>query len=173
MEMENKFRDLLKGKLLPAVLSIVLGIVIIIARRAALDLLVKIVGGLILAGGVVFAVLNLVRPERSANLKADLICSVLAVLFGIVLIVCAPSVVDFFPIMMGIFLILNGLSHLAEAGADQENRLIAGILGVAIIVLGVLIVMRPGFIADAIMIFIGIAFVVNGIFDIVMVRRVS
>ena len=53
MEMENKFRDLLKGKLLPAVLSIVLGIVIIIARRAALDLLVKIVGGLILAGGAV------------------------------------------------------------------------------------------------------------------------
>ena len=47
-------RELMKQKLVPAVLSIALGIVIIIARRAALDLLIKIIGGLIIAGGVAY-----------------------------------------------------------------------------------------------------------------------
>ena len=44
--MEYRVKQLLKGKLVPAVLSIVLGIVIIIARRAAVDLLVPGAGEL-------------------------------------------------------------------------------------------------------------------------------
>ncbi len=171
--LEYRFRELLRNKLMSAVMSVALGIVIIIARRAALDLLVKIIGGLILAGGVAFAAIDLIRPETATNLKMDLTVSGLAVLAGIILITCAEGIVDFFPTMMGVFLILNGLSHLAVAGTDSENRILAGILGVAIIILGLLIVMRPGFIADAIMVFIGASFVVNGIFDLVMVKRVS
>ena len=49
---------------------------------------------------------------------------------------------------------------------------IALITGIVTIVLGVLIVMRPGIIADAIMIFIGASFLVNGIFDLLMMKRV-
>ena len=173
LTLEYRFRELLRNKIMSAVLSIALGIVIIIARRAALDLLVKIIGGLILAGGVAFAAIDLIRPETATNLKMDLTVSGLAVLAGIILITCAEGIVDFFPTMMGVFLILNGLSHLAVAGTDSENRILAGILGVAIIILGLLIIMRPGFIADAIMVFIGASFVVNGIFDLVMVKRVS
>ena len=58
-------------------------------------------------------------------------------------------------------------------GADKENRIIDIVLGVIIIVLGVLIVMRPGIIADAIMIFIGASFLVNGLFDLFMMKRVN
>ena len=35
--MKENIRTLMKGKLIPAILSIVLGIVLIVARRAALD----------------------------------------------------------------------------------------------------------------------------------------
>jgi len=171
--MEYKIREQLKNKTVVAVLSIALGIIIIIARRAALDLIVKIIGGLVLTGGVAFAAINLIRPETSNNLKMDLITSGIAALAGIILITCASGIVDFFPIMMGIFLILNGLSHLAVAGTDPENRIIAGIMGIVTIILGVLIVMRPGVIADMVMIFIGASFLVNGVFDLLMVKRVS
>ena len=172
--MEYKVRELLKNKAMAAVLSVALGIVIIIARRAALDLLIKIIGGLVITGGIALIAVNLIRPDNaSGNMTTVLVMGGLAVLAGIVLITCAEGVVDFFPTLMGIFLILNGLSHLAVAGTDPDNRITAVIMGAIIIVLGILIVLHPGFIANAIMIFIGSAFIVNGLFDLFMVKQAN
>lgn len=39
--MEYKVKQLMNSKLVPAVMSIVMGIILIIARRSAVDLLVK------------------------------------------------------------------------------------------------------------------------------------
>ena len=171
--MEYKIRELLKNKAMAAVLSVALGIVIIIARRAALDLLVRIIGGLVITGGIALIAVNLIRPNAgSGNMTTVLVMGGLAILAGIILISCAEGIVDFFPTLMGIFLILNGLSHLAVAGTDPDNRIVAVIMGV-IIILGVLIVMHPGFIANAIMIFIGSAFIVNGLFDLFMIKQAN
>ena len=168
-------KDLLKRKVIPAVLSIALGIVIIIARRAALDLLVKIIGGLIIASGLAIIGIYLTRPDpERGSLQMVLVMAATAVIIGMLLIYFAEDVVNFFPILMGIFLILNGLSHLtAAAGAAGGDRVLVGFMGIAVIILGVLIVMQPGFIADAIMIYIGAFFIVNGFMDLVMVKRLS
>lgn len=170
--MEYRFRELLKNKTINALVSVALGIIIIIARRAALDLLVKIIGGLVLTGGLAYLAINIIRQDTTPTLKTDLIIAGLAILAGIILITCAEGVVDFFPTLMGIFLILNGLSHLAVAGTDRANRIVGAVMGIIVIILGALIVMRPGIIADAIMIFIGAAFLVNGLFDLFLVKRV-
>jgi len=170
--MEYRVKQLLNSKLVPAVLSIVLGILVVIARRSALDLLVRIIGGLVITGGIALIAVNLIRPNAgSGNMTTVLVMGGLAILAGIILISCAEGIVDFFPTLMGIFLILNGLSHLAFAGTDPDNRIAATIMGAIIIILGILIVMHPGFIANAIMIFIGSAFIVNGLFDLFMMKQ--
>ena len=169
--MKENIRTLMKGKLIPAILSIVLGIVLIIARRAALDMLVKIVGILIAVAGVAFIIAYFVRGDSNAKLQLTVGPAAVAVIFGIVLFFCAPAVVDFFPILMGIILILNGLSHLTMASVDDGDRVLTAIMGVIVIIFGVLIVLRPGFVADAIMVFIGAFFIVNGLFDLFIVKR--
>ena len=171
--MEYRFRELLRNKTVTALLSVALGIVIIIARRAALDLLVKIIGGLVLTGGLAYLMINVIRPDTTDTLKTDLVIAGLTILAGVILITCAEGIVDFFPTLMGIFLILNGLSHLGAAGVDRQNRVVDVVMGVVIIALGILIVMRPGIIANAIMIFIGASFLVNGLFDLFLVKRVQ
>ena len=172
--MDYRVKQLMKGKLVPAVLSIVLGIVIIIARRAAVDVLVKVIGGLIVAAGIGFFVVYLKREDKTAgNLKMVVLCSLLMILVGVLLFVFAQNVVDIFPIIMGVYLILNGLSHMTEGYVDPDNRLIATMMGIVLIALGVLIVLQPGFLVNTIMIFIGAAFVVSGISDILLVIRVN
>lgn len=172
--MEYKIRELVKNKAMAAVLSVALGIVIIIARRAALDLLVRIIGGLVITGGIALIAVNLIRRDaESGNIMSILVLGGLTILAGIILISCAEGIVDFFPTLMGIFLILNGLSHLAVAGTVPGSRTAAAIMGAIIIILGVLIVMHPGFIANAIMIFIGSAFIVNGLFDLLMIKQAN
>ena len=170
--MEYRVKQLLNSKLVPAVLSIILGIIIVIARRSAVDLLVKIVGGVVIAAAVGFIVIYLTRPDKEAgNLKMVLISAAVAALIGILIITFAESVVNVFPILMGLYLILNGLSHLTAGYADPENRVIAVIMGVLVIALGLLIVVQPSFLVNTIMIFIGAAFIVNGISDLLMEKR--
>jgi uncharacterized membrane protein HdeD (DUF308 family) len=72
---------------------------------------------------------------------------------------------------MGIILILNGLSHLTMASVDDGDRVLTAIMGVIVVIFGVLIVLRPGFVADAVMVFIGAFFIVNGLFDLFIVKR--
>lgn len=164
---------LLRKKIVPAALSVILGIVIIIARRSALDLLVRIFGWLVIAGGVGFVAVYMTSHNReSGMLGATLGIAAVTVIIGILLIHYAETVVDFFPTMVGILLILNGLSNLTEASVDRDNRIISGIMGVLVILFGLLIVLRPGIVADTIVICIGISLVLNGVFDLYLLHRV-
>ena len=170
--MEYKVKQLLNSKLVPAVLSMILGIVIVIARRSAVDLLVKIVGGIVIAAAIGFILVYLTRPDKDAgNLTMVLVSAGAAALIGILIITFAESIVNIFPILMGVYLILNGLSHLTAGYADPENRTVAVILGVLVIALGLLIVVQPSFLVNTIMIFIGAAFIVNGVFDLLMEKK--
>ena len=54
---------------------------------------------------------------------------------------------------------------------DDGDRVITAIMGVIVVIFGVLIVLRPGFVADAVMVFIGAFFIVNGLFDLFIVKR--
>ena len=170
--MEYRVKQLLNSKLVPAVLSIVLGIIIVIARRSAVDLLVKIVGGIVIAAAIGFIVIYLTRPDKEAgNLKMVFISAAAAALIGILIIMFAESIVNIFPILMGLYLILNGLSHLTAGYTDPDNRIIAVILGVLVIALGLMIVVQPSFLVNMIMIFIGAAFIVNGVSDLLMEKK--
>ena len=55
--MEYRMKQLLNSKLVPALLSVVLGIMIIIARRAALDVVVRVAGALVIGSGIGFILL--------------------------------------------------------------------------------------------------------------------
>ena len=172
--MEYRVKQLLSSKLVPAVLSIILGIVIVIARRSAVDLLVKIVGGIVIAAAIGFIVIYLIRPNKEAgNLPMVLVSAGVAALTGILIITFAESIVSIFPVIMGLYLILNGLSHLTAGYADPDNRIIAVLLGVLVIALGLLIVVQPNFIVNTIMIFIGAAFIVNGVSDLMMKKKLT
>ncbi len=173
--MKYMIKDWMKRKIIPAILSIALGILIIIARRSALDLLVKIVGGMMIASGLAFVAIYLTREEREkGSLQLTLLMTAATVILGLLLIFFAEAVVDFFPVMMGIFLILNGLAHLTEsASVEGADRFISGIMGVIIIIFGILIVLQPGVVANALMIYIGVFFVVNGLFDLFLSIRAN
>ena len=171
--MDYRVRQFLKSKLVPALLSIVLGIVIIIARRAALDLLVRVIGGVVIAAGIGFIVLYLTRQDKEAGDLPMVLClaGVTAVI-GILLIALAEHVVNIFPTMIGLYLILNGLSHLSAAYANRENRIIVAILGVLVIAMGLMIVLQPGFLVNMLMVFIGASMIVNGVMDLVVLKRI-
>ena len=85
----------------------------------------------------------------------------------------ANAVDDIFITLMGVVLILNGLSNVTEARLDTENRLLSVVFGVAVIILGILIILHPGSMANGLMIYLGIFFVVNGLADLFLLHRMK
>ena len=172
--MNEAIKVLLRKKIVPAALSIAMGIALILARRSALDVIVKIFGGLMIAGGLGFVALSFTGPNRNSYDRsvAFSMAAIIAII-GLLFILFAEAIVDFFPIMMGIILILNGLSNLSAAFTNSENRILIGLMSIVVIAFGVLILMRPGIMANALTIYIGVFFILNGIFDLFMLYKIK
>ena len=154
---------LMRGKIVPAVLSIVMGIALILARRAAMEVIVRIFGIMIAVGGVGFIALYFFGPAgRDAT---ALIAGIAALAIGLLMFFYADVVDDFFLTLLGIMLVLNGM--------NGEERILTGLFGVLVVVLGVLVVIHPGRMADGLMIYAGIFFVVNGVADLFLLYRMK
>lgn len=162
---------LMRGKIVPAVLSIVMGAALILARRAALEVIVKIFGIMIVAGGLGFIALYLFGPAgRDAT---ALIAGIAAAAIGLLMFFYADVVDDFFLTLLGIVLILNGVSNIAGAGVNKEDRVLSAVFGVLVVVLGVLVLLHPGVMEDGLLIYAGIFFVVNGVADLFLLHRMK
>jgi len=169
--MNDIIKQMLRNKIVPAVLSIVLGITLILARRSAGDVLVKITGILTVIGGVGYVALYFFGPvtrDRSA-----LVLGCVAAVAGVLMFIYADVVDDIFVTLMGVVLVMNGLSNVTEARLDTENRILSAVLGIAVILLGVLIILHPGSMANGLWIYLGIFFVVNGMADLYLLHRLK
>ena len=88
---------------------------------------------------------------------------------GIIFLSWPRLIVDLFPILAGVALILNGMSNLAEAGRTKEKG--TAVTAVLVIIAGILIAFHPGFIANAIVLCVGIGLTLNGAFDLMMLYK--
>lgn len=168
--MDNEMiQRMMRSKMIPAILSIVLGIAVIITRRGAVTVMVQVIGWIILIGAVSFILAYFFGPHRDI---ASVVFGLVFGLVGVLIIMEAENVVELLPTLTGIVLILNGLSNIAQAALNGESRVLSVILGILIVALGVLILARPGAIAEAIYLYIGISFVVNGLFDLILLYRI-
>ena len=69
-------------------------------------------------------------------------------------------------------MIISGLKDLLMLFDGRPGpKLLHGIIAAVVIILGVLVMLRPGFIADIIVLFMGIVLIVNGIVDIAVALR--
>ena len=83
-----------------------------------------------------------------------------------------PSTLAPIALIIGIVLIMSGAAALLETYREREIPLYSKLLSILIVVLGVLILIHPGRIANAIVFCTGFALVVNGISGLLMSRQI-
>ncbi len=174
--MRERWNELIKrlhrAKLVPALASIAFGIALIIARKSAMDVMVKITAGTMIAIGVGSVLMFLFSPVKDSM---QLIIGGIIALIGVLVWINSAAVVDLFPILAGIGLILNGLSNMAPL-SDPENNAGTGwivLFSVLMIAAGIFIIMKRTEVEDLLMVYIGVCYTVNGIFDVILLNRVK
>ena len=158
-----------KNKLISAIACIIIGILLIVFRRSALDLLVKIVGLIMIIGGLIVFLGGRVKARSTAGTgisETTLACA--AIIVGLIFIIGARGIVNIFPIIMGIILLITGLSNLTGTltlsdEARGSSWTFSLILSIVVLILGLLVLFHPGAIANAIVFFVGVSVLIGGI----------
>ena len=154
---------ILRNKMILAIVSVVAGIFLILARGRVLVTLIRVLGyGLI---GAAIAYFLLYFSGRNGKDEIALGYGVLAGAAGLLVVWLAPSIVNLFPVLMGLGLMISGITSLLGAGSGRNK-----IGPVVVIILGALILFHPGAILNAVVLCAGIALVVNGLSDLNLIR---
>ncbi len=167
--MKEWFRKLLDSKIVMAVVSIVFGTVLIAERGAAVAFIVKLFGWVMVAAAVVQVIRYAVKREsREPGILAS---AVVCLIIGFIFVASPRVIVDLFPVLMGLVLIVSSAANIAGLlGSVFRNSFWTASLIFAIfsLVLGVVVLLHPSAVADLLLVIAGFTFVVNGFTDLMM-----
>jgi uncharacterized membrane protein HdeD (DUF308 family) len=160
---------LAQNKAVVAVASIVFGLVLVVQQAAALDSLVSICGYLLLASAAVYAILYATGSEKR---RSYVVIAVILGLIGLFIVVNPRAIVNIFPTLVGIILLVNGIVNYLHAYAvvrpAGHSWTAPMVLSIAVAILGLVMILAPGLIMDVLVLFMGIALLVNGAVDLAM-----
>lgn len=159
-----------------SVLTIIMGIALIAKPNTAALTICTLLGWIILFSGVASVIFYL-RGARSFWETSGLVLAVIGIVLGIYIIRTPGAVVRFLGYLMAGILLVHGINDVREAFEikryQDQQWLVALILGVINILFGILIVWNPFSSAAVLMTIIGIALVYDGITDLLIVLRVA
>lgn len=159
-----------RAKLVPAVFSLIFGVALIIARKSAMDVAIKIAAAMLMLGGVGCLLMFFFSPVKRE--MTQLAVGVLMGAAGVLGWFISETLVDLFPGIAGITLLLNGMSNLfiLRSSEEQTQNWIVILISAVMVVGGFLILLQPAAIADALMIYIGVSYILNGILDLLLMH---
>ena len=165
--MYEKIRRVLEDKAVMAFVSIIFGGILIIKKRSALDGLVKVLGILLLVAAGAFIVMY-IKNRGGLQLGGALATGVI----GLFLVMKPVTVVNFFPVIIGLVLLLNGLFDLSAALARKKygegGYFFSFLFALLTMAAGLMLLLHPGYVANRLVLFAGIVLVINGLFDLLM-----
>lgn len=159
-----------------AVLTIIMGIALIANPNAAALTICRLLGWIILLSGAVSVVFYL-RGSRSFWETSGLVLAVAGILLGIFIIRTPGIIVKFLGYLMAGILLIHGINDVRESfeikAYQDQQWLIALVLGLINILFGALIVWNPFSSATVLMTIIGVALVYDGATDLLIVLRAA
>jgi len=166
----EQMRELFRNKIVIAIAGIIFGIILIVHAAAAVDALVRILGAILLVASAVYLIRYFMQKETKQN--AFVVMGIILAAAGLFFVIRPDTIVNLFPLIIGIVLILSGVSDLVHAiglnKAKVQGALVFIVLSILVIVLGVVVLLHPGTVADMLVTVMGISLLINGALDLVI-----
>ena len=168
--MEDKKMKVLKGQIPVSILYIALGVCLALMPVETVNVLCKVVFGLVLVGAGLYHIVIYVLEKENATIL-DLFSGVIVLVIGIFLFMNPTVVVKLLTLMLGAFILvdsiwsLKGSLKLKKRGADSWKFLLLG--SIIFIALGISLVVNPFTMVKYTVIFAGWIFLCNGVIDMI------
>ena len=168
--MKKLVEEFKRSLILLAVVSLVLGLLFLLAPRSSGLIICYICGGALLVAGIWNAVVYFRQAVEDSLFRRELVWGVIEVAVGAYIIARPQILLGVLPVVLGAVVVYDALTKLQSAldlmRLHWPYWWTMLILGGAAAVLGILMIVNPFAVADALMIFCGAALVVNGAMDL-------
>lgn len=168
--MKEFFRNMKVSYLLAAILYIAFGLVLLIWPKTTGDIICFAFGLILIVYGAITIISFFVHDSRQGSYRFELVIGIVAAALGILFLVNPDFVLSVFPVILGLYVVVDACLNLRRAlelkRMEYPRWWVALALSLITIALGVLILFRPGFIADFIIMIIGGVLIYNGLSDL-------
>ena len=169
----EKLTRLSGNRLVLAIAAIIFGLILIVFRRSALDLMIRLMGVALIACACIYYFF--LRKKEQHDLL-DKAVSIFIGVVGLILILAARGIVNIFPVIIGIVMIINAFANLARIMTSDGGNHGGGwrgslVLQIIMLIFGFVMLFRPRYVADIIVMFIGVGVLIMGISNLVVFIR--
>ena len=169
--MGEKINNILKGEIISSVFYVLLGLCLILIPTQTVDVICKVVFGLILIGVGIYHIYIYIRGKASATIM-DLLSGVVVFVLGVFLFMTPSIVIKLLPWMLGAFVLVDSLWKfkgaflLKRGGQKSWSALLIGSL--IFIALGIVILFGRFPKIMTLLIFSGWVLVCDGVVDVIL-----
>ncbi len=169
--MGEKINNILKGEIISSVFYVLLGLCLILIPTQTVDVICKVVFGLILIGVGIYHIYIYIRGKAAATIM-DLLSGVVVFVLGVFLFMTPSIVMKLLPWLLGAFVLvdslwkLKGAFLLKKGGQKAWSALFVSSL--VFIALGIVILFGRFPKIMTLLIFAGWVLVCNGVADIIL-----
>lgn len=169
--MGEKINNILKGEIISSVFYVLLGLCLILIPTQTVDVICKVVFGLILIGVGIYHIYIYIRGKVSATIM-DLLSGVVVFVLGVFLFMTPSIVIKLLPWLLGAFVLVDSLWKfkgaflLKKGGQKSWSVLLIGSL--IFIALGIVILFGRFPKIMTLLIFSGWVLVCDGVVDIIL-----
>lgn len=168
--------DLLKsmkwGMMLTGLLTIIIGIMICANPSGAIISIIRFIGWILIIAGGFSAISEFMQRTTTYRTYTTMTFAIISLIFGIVLVIRPASFVNFVGTVVALILFVHGINAIVSAlnsrkyGYNQWK--LACLSGVVFAVVAFIVLINPFSSASALMLFIGIVLIGDGISNIAM-----
>ena len=150
---------------------VLLGIMTLVTADKALEIICYIACGALILTGIALIIRYLTRTMEENMASNSFLLGFVLLLLGITGVIKAEAIVNFIPFALGFLIAVNGIRELQNAIDVYRLKLpkqwVVVLVSLVNLVLGVVLMVNPGFAADVLMKVIGVGLILSGVSDLI------
>lgn len=174
--MADFFKGLKANYTISAVVCALLGLVLVIWPGATSQIICMLLGGVLLAYGVLQIAIYLFNRERTIILQGMMILGIVFAVLGLWILLKPEMIMMAVPVIVGVLIAIHGLHNVVQAFAlkkdGYESWWLAFLMGLLTLIFGGVLICNPFKAIELVARIIGIFLIYDGVSDIWILSRV-
>ncbi len=175
--MEVRIRKMNITSIIFSIIFILIGSFLLARPEDAIHLVSYALGIILIVWGVISVITFFTDKESQNYLDFGFIVGVFVLIFGIIILVKPDTIASIIPLLLGIWMLINGVTKLSYSLTLNNNKsaLSSIIISLIIVLLGILLIINPFQGAKKIVQILGISILVYSLLDLIecfLIKRV-
>ncbi|GFI03643.1 MAG: hypothetical protein HFI44_03055 [Lachnospiraceae bacterium] len=174
--MVDLFKSLKANYTISAAVCALLGLVLVIWPGATSQIICMLLGGVLLAYGILQIAIYLFNRERTIILQGMMLLGIVFAVIGLWILLKPEMIIMAVPVIVGVLIVIHGLHNIIQALAlkkdGYENWWLAFVLGMLTVIFGGVLICNPFKAIELVVRIIGVFLIYDGVSDIWILSRV-